>query len=66
MAQVVTGILLLGAGSIHLGIFYGTGNPVSSNDPDVQQATVGSVFLRTDGGSSSTLYVREPAGWVAK
>lgn len=46
-------------------IFSGTGSP-----NNVITAPVGSLFLRTDGGASTTLYVKESgtgsAGWVAK
>lgn len=43
----------------------GTGTPES-----VVTAAVGSIYLRTDGGASTTLYVKETGagntGWVAK
>jgi len=43
----------------------GTGTPES-----VVTATVGTLFLRTDGGASTTLYVKESGagntGWIAK
>jgi hypothetical protein len=47
-------------------IIVGTGSPAS-----VVVANVGSLFLRTDGGASTTLYVKESGnnastGWVAK
>lgn len=47
-------------------IIAGTGSPAG-----VVAAAVGSIFLRTDGGSSTTLYVKESggsttSGWVAK
>ena len=43
----------------------------SSGSPDeVVTATVGSMFLRTNGGANTTLYVKESGtgntGWVAK
>lgn len=48
-----------------LNIFVGTGSPET-----VVAATVGALFLRTDGGASTTLYVKESGtgntGWVAK
>lgn len=44
---------------------WGTGSPEA-----VVVAPVGSAFLRTDGGASTTLYVKESGtgntGWVAK
>lgn len=44
----------------------GTGSPLNRRN-----APVGSLYLRTDGGASTTLYVKESggnssAGWVAK
>ncbi|MCA9329526.1 hypothetical protein KDA11_02690, partial [Candidatus Saccharibacteria bacterium] len=48
-----------------VGIFHGTGDPEGSIT-----ASVGSTFHRTDGGASTTLYVKESGtgntGWVAK
>jgi len=47
------------------GLFYGTGSPES-----VVTASVGSLFLRTDGGATTTLYVKTSGtgntGWTAK
>ena len=46
-------------------IYSGTGSPEGA-----VTATVGSLFLRTNGGSNTTLYVKESGsgntGWVAK
>ena len=46
-------------------IFSGTGTPLN-----VVIAPVGSLFLRKDGGTNTTLYIKETlttsAGWVAK
>lgn len=57
----VTGIITLGA----ITIMSGTGTPEGTIT-----ATVGSLFMRTDGGASSTMYVKESGsgntGWVAK
>ncbi|WP_367239024.1 hypothetical protein AB1H94_17030 [Pseudomonas fulva] len=39
----------------------GAGSPIGN-----LEAPIGSVYTRTDGGAGSTLYVREPSGWVAK
>jgi hypothetical protein len=56
-------------GPIHLGtgtarIYTGTGDPENN-----VTATVGSLFSRTDGGSSTTLYIKETGstatGWRA-
>lgn len=48
-----------------LPIYTGSGSPES-----VVSAGIGSLFLRTDGGASTTLYVKESGtgttGWVAK
>src|SRR5262245_11133 len=43
----------------NVGIFTGAGPPAVS-------APNGSLYLRTDGGSGSTLYVRENGAWAAK
>lgn len=55
----------VGAEIIGLRIFAGPGTPLS-----VVSAPVGSLFLRTDGGTSTSLYVKESGtsstGWVAK
>jgi hypothetical protein len=57
-------IVVLGTGSAPR-ILTGTGTPESS-----QTAVVGSIYLRTDGGANTTLYVKESGssstGWVAK
>jgi len=46
-------------------IFTGTGTPEG-----VQTANVGSIFLRTDGGAGTSIYVKESGtgntGWVGK
>ena len=46
-------------------IFWGNGSPEG-----VVTASVGALFLRADGGASTTLYVKESGsgntGWVAK
>ncbi len=53
------------AGTDTIGIFYGTSSPEG-----VVAANVGSLFLRTDGGATTTLYVKtsgiENTGWTAK
>jgi hypothetical protein len=53
-------------GSQVIWICYGSGSPEG-----VVTANVGSIYLRTDGGAGSTLYVKQsgngtPNGWVAK
>jgi hypothetical protein len=57
----VTGVLTIGTITIRTG----TGSPEGS-----VTATVGSQFMRTDGGANTTLYVKESGtgntGWVAK
>ena len=66
MPQVISGHLL-GAGVFD---FFGTGDPNSSSDSNVQRSAVGSTYRRLDGGSSTVFYVREAlglaSGWVAK
>ncbi len=46
-------------------VFVGTGTPES-----VVTAVVGAIFLRSDGGADTTLYVKESGtgntGWAAK
>jgi hypothetical protein len=53
------------AGADVIGIYYGTSTPEG-----VVTANVGSLFLRTDGGASTTLYVKTSGtsntGWTAK
>ena len=61
-----TGFTRLELGSTNLGISRGTGSPEG-----VVTALVGSLYIRTDGGASTTLYVKESSptpstGWVAK
>lgn len=57
------GNLILGNNSCT--VIHGTGNPEGNIT-----ASTGSIFLRTDGGTSSTLYVKESGvgntGWIAK
>ena len=52
-------------GALTRGVFQGAGSPNS-----VLAASIGSLYLRTDGGASTTLYVKESGsgntGWVAK
>jgi hypothetical protein len=60
------GFTRLEFGATNLGISRGTGSPEG-----VVTALVGSLYLRTDGGLLSTLYVKESSptpntGWVAK
>lgn len=60
-----TGIFLT-TGSAYAQILFGTGSPQG-----VHAAPVGSVYFRTDGGTSTTFYVKETgtttsSGWVAK
>jgi hypothetical protein len=61
-----TGFSRLEFGATNLGISRGTGSPEG-----VVTALVGSLYLRTDGGAATTLYVKESSptpstGWVAK
>ena len=68
-ASAMEGLRVKQDGSIQIKsgprIISGTGSPEG-----VVTATVGSVFLRTNGGASTTLYVKESGtgntGWVAK
>jgi hypothetical protein len=61
-----TSFTRLELGTANLGISRGTGGPEG-----VVTALVGSLYLRTDGGAATTLYVKESSptpntGWVAK
>jgi hypothetical protein len=57
------GVALIGSGSVRLKS--GSGSPEGLHSGDV-----GSIYLRTDGGAGSTMYVKETGagttGWVAK
>jgi len=68
-----------GIGGVHLGlglgqkgavvILFGAGDPNAITDASVLNAAVGSLWLRLDGGTSTTLYVRTafPANtWTPK
>ena len=60
-----TSFTRLELGATNLGISCGTGTPEG-----IVTALVGSLYIRTDGGASTTLYVKESGtgntGWVAK
>lgn len=53
------------AGTQSVGIFYGTGTPET-----FVTANIGSLYLRTNGGAGTTLYVKESGssntGWISK
>lgn len=63
--QASTSFTCLEFGVASQGIFQGAGSPEG-----VVTGLVGSIFLRTDGGANTTLYVKESGtgntGWVAK
>lgn len=63
--RAATGYVALGTDASGVKIYYGAGSPNGT-----YIGTVGSLFLRTDGGASTTLYVKESGtgntGWVAK
>lgn len=72
MALVITGVGIQGptgapgsgvSGTAH--VYGGAGSPEG-----VQTAAVGSLYLRSDGGAGTSLYVKETGsgntGWVAK
>jgi hypothetical protein len=54
-----------GTQAINRGTISGSGSPSG-----VYYAAVGTMYIRTDGGSSTTLYIKESGtgntGWVAK
>ena len=63
LARAIKPIRLIGEG---IGWYSGTGSPET-----VVFANIGSLYSRTDGGASTTLYVKESGnglatGWVAK
>jgi hypothetical protein len=70
-AKGVGTLNLAGSSGLHVslnggaGVYSGTGSPESA-----VTASVGSIFLRTDGGAATTLYVKESGsgntGWIAK
>lgn len=67
-ANAYTAVQTFPAAGIVLGtvkVLAGTGSPAG-----VVSAPVGSLFLRSDGGTSTSLYVKESgsgsSGWVAK
>jgi hypothetical protein len=65
----ITGIQIgLGADGVGQVVWLiGTGAPSGQTDPSVVNAAVGSLYTRLDGGSSTTLYVKEGAStWTAK
>ena len=70
MATIVNGISLGAPGTPGVAapvcILRGVGDPSDSTDVQVSAASIGSLFLRIDGGAGTTLYVREPSGWVGK
>jgi hypothetical protein len=64
--QANNGFTRVELGTANLGISRGTGSPEG-----IVTALVGSLYLRTDGGAATTLYVKESSptpstGWVAK
>lgn len=67
-ANTFTEVQTLPVGGLVIGtvkVLAGTGDPDA-----VVTAPIGSLFLRSDGGASTTLYVKESgtgsSGWVAK
>lgn len=55
----------LSSGADVISIYFGTGSPEA-----VVTANIGSLYLRTDGGANTTLYIKESGisntGWIAK
>jgi hypothetical protein len=69
MPQVINGLSLGAVGlptAAPVYIFRALGDPANSTDPNVSEASIGSLYLRIDGGAGTTLYVLEPGGWVGK
>jgi hypothetical protein len=55
MPQITKGLRLTPNGNVR--ILYGTGDPNATIDQDVNSAGVGSLYLRRDGSTSTSLYV---------
>jgi len=67
-AERTTGRVTIGAAGTTAGIELGSSGPTITTGTGApsHSAPDGSLYLRTDGGAGSTLYVRETGAWVAK
>jgi hypothetical protein len=67
-AERTTGRVTIGAAGTTAGIELGFSGPTITTGTGApsHSAPDGSLYLRTDGGAGSTLYVREAGAWVAK
>lgn len=70
LLQMTNGVVVV-AGKLAMGSITGPTWSVGSGTPEAAlTAPIGSIFTRTDGGASTTLYVKESGtgntGWVAK
>jgi hypothetical protein len=67
-AERTTGRVTIGAAGTTAGIELGSSGPTITTGTGApsHSAPDGSLYLRTDGGAGSTLYVREAGAWVAK
>lgn len=69
MPQVVNGISLGAPGTPGVAapvyIFRAQGAPTASTDPNVGQASIGSLYLQVDGAPGGTLWVKLATGWSA-
>ncbi len=67
-AERTTGRVTIGAAGTTAGIELGSSGPTITTGTGApsDSAPDGSLYLRTDGGAGSTLYVRETGAWVAK
>ena len=63
-----TGRVVLGVAGVDGGVDIGLNGPriIQGTGAPTVTAPDGSLYLRTDGGAGSTLYVRETGAWVAK
>lgn len=67
-AERTTGRVTIGAAGTTAGVELGSNGPTITTGTGApsHSAPDGSLYLRTDGGAWSTLYVRETGAWVAK
>jgi hypothetical protein len=58
----------LGPGSTQVVQLFGSGDPNTIVSPCLVSASTGSTFLRVDGGTSTSFYVKtaQPQTWTAK
>lgn len=69
MATIVNGISLGSPGApgavAPVYVFRAMGAPTASPDPNVDQASIGSLYLQTDGLPGGTVWAKLTTGWSA-